>query len=216
MHCDQKNTNTQNSESSDIFLLCLPSFAPLNSNRDLTGKRNKLVSYADSFLLCHPAICIISVTENGVLQPDQFFWVPAIGPHTGANLPSRVNGKLIQKEIVCGSLVSLCCTGFECPQCLCPKEMASRRWLLIKDGWAWMLPCCIKEKAFKPMWLKRYAGQVLAPAGWLSSLVSHLTWLLLGCLPFWSLPHGWNSCWHLDFDLLGQTWTSTLKQLYLS
>lgn len=42
-----------------------------------------------------PAISILSSIDNDVLQPVWFFRVPAIGPHTGTNLPTRVNGKLI-------------------------------------------------------------------------------------------------------------------------
>lgn len=109
MHCDQKNI-TEEPETLD--------------DMDLTGKRNELGLYVDSFFLCCPAICIFFVIDNDVLQPVQFFGVPAIGPYTGANLSTRVNGKFIQKQIVCGSLILLFCTEFEHLQCLCREEMA--------------------------------------------------------------------------------------------
>lgn len=126
--CSEKYVRrTWNAGSGSIFLLSLPFFVPWNSNRDLTGKRNELRLYVDSFLLCCPAICIFSVIDNDVLQPVQFFWVPATGPYPGANLPTRVNGKFIQNKIVRGLLVLLFCTGFECLQCLCPEEMAVQK-----------------------------------------------------------------------------------------
>lgn len=128
MHCVQKNT-TEEPEMLDqvASFRCLPFFVPWNSNRGLTGKMNELMLYVDSFFRCPPAICIFCVTDYDVLQLVQSFWVPAIGPYTGANLSTRVNGKFIQEEIVCGLLVSLFCTGFECPQCLYPEEMVVQK-----------------------------------------------------------------------------------------
>lgn len=94
---------------------------------DLAGRRNELGLYVDSFFLCCSAICMFFVIDNDVLQPVQFLGVPATGPYTGANLPTRVNGKFIQKQIVCGSLILLFCTESERPQCLCPEETAVQK-----------------------------------------------------------------------------------------
>ena len=156
---------------------------------------------------------VFSVIDNDVLQSVQFFWVPATGPYTGANLPTRVNGKLIQKEIECGSLVLLFCIGFQCFQYLCPEEMAVQKTAADKRRCMGMNTSLFyNTEGFSA----RVASKICRPSAcpsWLAFLsVSHQTVLVLCCLPFQLLPiQGWNSCWHLDLNLLGQMWTSTFN-----